>query len=242
MYKRVTKRERKKRDEEKRGITAEMKELIGMGDTDSDESSESSESEQETEHTIPSGPHSRKRKRYEDEDDNSEDGSSVLEKENDGMASLESTDEQDGDDGPLSGLSVKEALKLPVQDGNCVICPGKVFKNPFMENTHIESAHHKRRLKRFRALVETLVPDIYSGSASMLVHRMDKEKLEKESQQASNGQSNRAKKREKYEKQKEKRKVRRLKKKNAADSTEKATKVTAQPRKKKKRDNTSAKS
>ncbi|KAG8833713.1 hypothetical protein FRC17_010176 [Serendipita sp. 399] len=244
MYKRVTKREKKKRDEEKRGITTEMKLMIGMGDTDSDESLESTESEGEKEQPeLYIG--KRKRTGEDDTDENSDDVGSILSNETklqeEAAESMGSADGQDTEDIPLFNISVEEALAAPIQDGSCVICPGKVFKTLLTETTHRESAHHKRRLKRFQALAERLVsksPGIYSNPAAILVRQMEEEQQEraKQSRQFPGGQSNRAKKKEAYAKKKEKRKLRWLRKKaTAAASGEKPEQVTDQPRKKRKK-------
>jgi hypothetical protein len=118
MFKRVVKRVKRMEKEAELGITEEMKEIIGLQDTDSDES----QSDSDEDATIPVNL-SRKRKR-------DEDGDSTAEAEN----------ENEPEEDLLAVVSVRDALKAPIRDTNCIVCPGKIIKHSKMEQVHLDSA------------------------------------------------------------------------------------------------------
>ncbi len=119
MFKRVVKRAKRKEEEAELGITEEMKEIMGLQDTDSDESQSDSEEE-----TTVTANLSRKRKRDEDQD-----------------STVEEIGEQPEED-QLEAISVRDALEAPVKDTRCIICPGKTIKHSKMEQVHLDSAVH----------------------------------------------------------------------------------------------------
>jgi hypothetical protein len=117
MFKRVEKRRRKKEEEEKLGLDDDMKEVLGMQDTDSDESDSDSDSESEREFDA------------------------GVEKASEGSEGSE----EEGADGESSTpeLSVEDALEDPVylvslelDTKACIVCPGKVLKHPKMIEVH----------------------------------------------------------------------------------------------------------
>jgi len=127
MFKRVTKRVKRREDAEKLGVTDEMREAMGMEDTDSDESDsdeEGSSDDNQSKQVIAGS----KRKR--DDDDDEEDEGSEDEEE--------AIEEEETD--VLSSMTVKEALKSPLEDTSCILCPGKAIKNAQMEQVHLQSA------------------------------------------------------------------------------------------------------
>lgn len=138
MLKRVEKRIRKKEKEAELGLDGDMKEMLGMNDTDSDESSASSDSEDSAgeEERGPPAP--------EDEDvsDAEEDVDEDVEEEEDGEESEEDEDEED--EGP--SMNVSEALRDPLylistepEVKGCILCPGKLLKNTTMIEVHLQS-------------------------------------------------------------------------------------------------------
>lgn len=137
MFKRVQKRVAKREREEELGITAEVKEVMGLNDTDSDESQSDSDADDSNDEDISENDpdsdaglvaNSRKRKRaFEDEDGDEE--------------ANESSEDGDGDDD--QSITVSQALENPLHPTSrfkaCVICPGKLLKNEPMEQTHLSS-------------------------------------------------------------------------------------------------------
>lgn len=162
MFKRVARRIRKKEEEEELGLNEEMKEVLGMHDTDSEESDSESEDDGESDgsHDENSQEGSdadsadiapvagRKRRRGErDEgsgsDEGSEDGSG-------GEVSDENLepDEDENDSGNEAEIpiSITEASKDPIyaiprqpEVEGCAVCPGKLLKNPRMVSAHTQS-------------------------------------------------------------------------------------------------------
>jgi hypothetical protein len=120
MFKRVEKRRRKKVDEEELGLDEDMKEILGMHDTDSDESdSDSDESS--------AG----------DVEEEQEEG--ILDEDGFGEG-LESDQDEDEE---VHIITVQEALRDPVYLVSlqpdvkaCVVCPGKLLKGSKMVELH----------------------------------------------------------------------------------------------------------
>lgn len=162
MFKRIEKRIRKKEKEEELGLDADTKETLGIHDTDSDESASSSSSEEERDDEGASGA---------EEDEEAESGD-MDEAEDEEEEEAESSS---GDDEPH--MSVSEALQDPlyvIEDEHntqgCIVCPGKLLKNPVMIDVHLKSGvcihfnlllhvpvrnqpklqAHKRRFDRFK--------------------------------------------------------------------------------------------
>lgn len=123
MFKRVEKRRRKKEEEEELGLDDEMKEVLGMQDTDSDESnsdSDDSESEVDAEGEVRSeleGEDGEKSEQHDDESDTENPEISVL----------------DALDDPVYLVSLDPDVKA------CIVCPGKLLKNAKMIEIHIIS-------------------------------------------------------------------------------------------------------
>lgn len=113
MFKRVEKRRRKEEDEDALGLNEEMKEIMGLQDTDSEESDSGSEGSGDNEDEI----------REEDEEDevNSED------EELPPITIAEALVEP-----------VFIAALEPTQYA-CVVCPGRVLKGSEMRQAHISS-------------------------------------------------------------------------------------------------------
>ncbi|KIM27546.1 hypothetical protein M408DRAFT_24477 [Serendipita vermifera MAFF 305830] len=191
MFKRVAKRAKRREEAEKSGA---INDQLGIQDTDSDESDSDQESKQSSdEGPVKHQPLSKKRKRAELEEQTSDE-----DEESDAEEDLAA----------LSSMTVKEALKSPLEDSSCILCPGKQMKNPHMEQIHLQSGHHKRRLKRFEALVERLssqFEDVYADQAALVVRLLEKPAIN-DSTTPPAKESNRARKRRKTEEQKEKRK------------------------------------
>lgn len=131
MFKRVQKRLRKREREEELGIDGDMKEVLGLQDTDSDESDSSSEEEE--------GSDVEAQDAADDEEDSQDDGSVILEEE--GYAEVLDTESDDNED--LPEISVIEAVKNPVYIVSiqpkveaCILCPGKLLKNQKMSEVH----------------------------------------------------------------------------------------------------------
>lgn len=136
MFKRVEKRIRKKEKEEELGLDGDMKEMLGMHDTDSDESESSSDEDQdvaeneddsEMEEDEEEGDEGGEEDASEDEDEDEDEGASASEE----------------DEAPLT---LSEALKDPLytieeepEVKGCIVCPGKLLKNPVMIDVHLQS-------------------------------------------------------------------------------------------------------
>jgi len=117
MFKRVEKRRRKKEEEEELGLDDDMKDVLGMQDTDSDESDSDSDSESLSDAGAEIGDEAAQRSDGDDED--------VEER----VVNIK--------------LSVGDALEDPVHlvsleldTKGCIVCPGKVLKNPKMIEVH----------------------------------------------------------------------------------------------------------
>ena len=128
MFKRVEKRRRKKEEEEELGLDEDMKEVLGMQDTDSDESNSDSDDSDESDAEI----------------EGANDGSEI-----EGGEEGEEEDESDGDDQSEAEnpeISVQDALEDPIYlvslDPDvkaCIVCPGKLLKNKKMIDVHMTS-------------------------------------------------------------------------------------------------------
>lgn len=137
MLKRVEKRRRKREEEEMLGIDEEMKEIMGMHDTDSEESDSESESEGESGSEAGSDAGG-----SEGGFDFGDEGSDAF------MDDEEVIDEQEDDRGSESEeedpeVSVAEALNDPVYIVSlepdvraCIVCPGKLLKGSTMVDLH----------------------------------------------------------------------------------------------------------
>ncbi|KAI0951184.1 hypothetical protein AcW1_008295 [Taiwanofungus camphoratus] len=155
MYKRVENKRKKQEKEEELGLDAEMKEVLGLHDTDSDESSSSgddSSGEEGQDEFLPG---------MIDKGDEGEDEDEAEEEE-------ETEDDGDSEDDDVeSPMSVPEALNNPLYTVSlepdvkaCIVCPGKLLKNTIMAEVHQASQAHIRRYTRFTQKASKAGPDI----------------------------------------------------------------------------------
>ncbi|KAI0359995.1 hypothetical protein OH77DRAFT_888741 [Trametes cingulata] len=172
MFKRVAKRIRKKEREEELGLDGDMKEMLGMNDVDSD--SDSSDSDSDDGDSDEEGP-TRTRaaargdegedededagNEEEDKEDDMDEDEDASEADIDGMEELEGEDEseEEEDDEGEAPMTVSEALQNPLylvslepEVKQCIVCPGKLIKNPIMADVHLKSNAHTRRFARVR--------------------------------------------------------------------------------------------
>lgn len=119
MFKRVTKRAKRREQAEKLGVADNMS---GMEDTDSAES-DSEEGFSDEGQSGDAAGHKRNLEGHQDLD-------------LDGGIDEEASDE---DTAGLSSMTVKEALKCSIEDTSCILCPGKNLKNAQMEHVHLQS-------------------------------------------------------------------------------------------------------
>ncbi|KAG6333023.1 hypothetical protein ID866_6067 [Astraeus odoratus] len=150
MFKRVEKRRRKRKEEEKLGLDEGMKEIMGLNDTDSDETNSESESEVGSQ---------------ESDDIESGDGEQT-EGDEDDREHGDEDDREHGDEDEEPPISVEEALKDPVYlisidptIHGCILCKGKTIKNAGMATVHRDSIAHKRRYERFKILASKAAED-----------------------------------------------------------------------------------
>jgi len=134
MFKRVDKRRRKKEEEEKLGLDEEVKEILGIHDTDSEESDSDSDSDDG------------------EEDEEEEEEESVADDEEMNFGEEDEDDEEEED----PSITVSQALKDPLYVVSvlpdikaCIVCPGKLLKSIRMVQLHRTSNAHIRRFKRF---------------------------------------------------------------------------------------------
>ncbi|KAK0204819.1 hypothetical protein DFS33DRAFT_698842 [Desarmillaria ectypa] len=123
MFKRVDRRLKRKAEDEALGIDGELKQALGIPDTDSDESDSSSDSsgdEAQAEEVVEGD--------TEDEDDDAEVRMTVAQ-------------------------VLENPLYNSLQDIDmtaCFVCPAKLFKGPSMIQIHLQSKHHTRRFSKFK--------------------------------------------------------------------------------------------
>ncbi|KAG6862520.1 hypothetical protein C0995_000068 [Termitomyces sp. Mi166 len=170
MFKRVEKRRRMKEEEEELGLDEDMKQVLGMNDTDSEESATDS-----------------------DDSDSDGTGGSGDERDQDLDEEDRGLDQVGGDEGleELPMITIQEALRDPVYIislepslKGCIVCPGKTLKGTKMA--------HRRRAKQFAALASGV--DSRSNAWDLLIQQETK-KNETQPPDTS-GTSKRAQKRE----------------------------------------------
>lgn len=129
MFKRVEKRRLKKQEEEELGLDEDMKDVLGMHDTDSDESDTDSDD-------TSSGEHSE----GEDGEEEQEEFGSDAE----GSQEEDARSESDAEEEPV--ITIREALRDPVYVVSlqpivkaCIVCPGKLLKGVQMIDLHRKS-------------------------------------------------------------------------------------------------------
>ncbi|KAF5382144.1 hypothetical protein D9615_004420 [Tricholomella constricta] len=144
MFKRVEKRRRKREEEEELGLDEDMKEVLGMHDTDSEESASDSDDSS-------------------DGEQGSDDNGGTPEGGAFGEEDLEDFEEEsDVEEAEQPVITIREALRDPVYLISlepvvkaCIVCPGKLLKGAKMVDLHRTSnacTAHERRLKLFKAL------------------------------------------------------------------------------------------
>ncbi|KAF6759903.1 hypothetical protein DFP72DRAFT_120197 [Ephemerocybe angulata] len=155
MFKRVEKRRRRAEEEEELGIDEEMKQVLGIQDTDSEESDSDSDD----------GGSSGNGEEEHDEDEDV-DFPELHFAGSDAEADDDMEDEDEDEDLPRSNanglpsflvkLSIAQALKEPIipapEDPNlnfCIFCPQKTLRSETMVQVHRSSNAHKRRLNQF---------------------------------------------------------------------------------------------
>ncbi|PPQ95738.1 hypothetical protein CVT26_015864 [Gymnopilus dilepis] len=157
MFKRVEKRRRKKQEEEELGLDEDMKEVLGIQETDSEESASDTDSDSEGEDGFALG-----------EEDEELEGADLGAEEEAG--SEEEDDEQGEDEDP--NISVGQALDEPIyvvsvlpDIRSCIVCPGKLLKSAKMA--------HERRFKLLKRLSQDCDRD---ESAWEVIRRHDEER------------------------------------------------------------------
>jgi hypothetical protein len=132
MFKRVNKRIKRKEEEEKLGIDEEMKEVMGLQDTDSSES-DTADSDSDSD------------KENDEEERGSSDEDNLREQASDDALDLEDGVDEESED-TEDGVTVSTALQNPIRYESassdialCALCPGKVFKNASMVKIHESS-------------------------------------------------------------------------------------------------------
>ncbi|KAF8843723.1 hypothetical protein BDN67DRAFT_963897 [Paxillus ammoniavirescens] len=143
MFKRVDRKRKKREEEEDLGLDEDMKEIMGLHDTDSDESDSDSDSEGDSEDSSPDGVNA---------DGGMEMGMVGGDKDDEMTSEEEGIDEE-------PPMSVAEALKNPVYlisldptVHGCMLCRGKLIKSAGMAAAHKNAIAHKRRFERFKVL------------------------------------------------------------------------------------------
>lgn len=160
MFKRVAKRIRKKEREEELGLDGDMKEMLGMNDIDSDDSDSDSDSSSGSEDGSEDERPARTREGAQDgesededegeEDEDAEDVEDGVDDEDAEMSGLDGfdddEDESDEEEDGEPPMSVSEALQNPLylvsldpEMKECIVCPGKLIKNPTMAAVHLKS-------------------------------------------------------------------------------------------------------
>lgn len=136
MFKRVEKRRRKQEEEEELGLTGEMKEVLGMHDTDSDESDSGSDNSSDSGDSDGDG-------EVVPVISDAEEDRVVPEEENEGE---EESEDEPSQAYPIPRMSVTETIQDPVyiisRDPDvmaCALCPGKLLKNTVMAEIHKSS-------------------------------------------------------------------------------------------------------
>ncbi|KAH9949966.1 hypothetical protein B0H21DRAFT_819664 [Amylocystis lapponica] len=222
MFKRIEKRRRRQEEEEKLGLDGDMKELLGMHDTDSDESDSFKDSDEGQEGSDADV--------QDDEDD-------------DGEVDSHSEDGEEGEDtGPP--MSIAASLKDPIYSVSleseakaCIACPGKLLKHATMAEVHKESQAHIRRYTRYIELAKKADPDDdvrdivrAQNFAPRQAKEQQREDLSKRAQKRKEKQANIKAKREKQKAMKAKAKAR----KEAKIPVERAASGSPRPQKKRK--------
>ncbi|KAK7050836.1 hypothetical protein VNI00_004947 [Paramarasmius palmivorus] len=172
MFKRVDRKRKRKAEEEALGLDEEMKEILGMQDTDSDESDNSaSEVDDEGDSDSEAG----------DDEEINEEEDEIEDAEEDEESEPEDEEEY------RPTIPLHKAVSSPLYEildaTACLVCPGKVLKTPDLEDTHKKSKAcmiwfvsqfaHLRRFKRFTALAKDADQDANAWDIVDLMARED---------------------------------------------------------------------
>lgn len=128
MFKRVEKKRKKREEEEELGLDEDMKEILGINETDSEESDSDSDDQSS----------SSERGEEENEEGDIDPEDDEEESEEDGV--------EDDDEAEQPFISVQEALRDPLflvsiqpDIKACVVCPGRRLKGSQMTDVHKKS-------------------------------------------------------------------------------------------------------
>ncbi|KAJ7364357.1 hypothetical protein DFH08DRAFT_930319 [Mycena albidolilacea] len=159
MFKRVDKRRKRQEEEEELGLDEDMKEVLGLNDTDSDESDSDDNSESESE---------------------ADDGADEVEGEEGDEEDDEDSSDEEGEEEPP--ISVEEALRDPVYVVSiepdvkaCITCPGKLLKNAEILRLHRASKAHDRRWRQFRDFAKSSNAPPSSNAWDVLKQRAEEQ-------------------------------------------------------------------
>lgn len=150
MFKRVSKRIKRQEEEEALGLDSEMKEVLGMHDTDSDESesdSEGSESDPESSASSVDGSDEEQDGNDTEATKDSDAEPRTSRKRKLALASDDEDEEDISEDDLEPSISLEQALQDPIYLADidldshaCTICPGKALKNQTMIEVHRKSS------------------------------------------------------------------------------------------------------
>ncbi|KAI0346163.1 hypothetical protein BDW22DRAFT_1352177 [Trametopsis cervina] len=177
MFKRVQKRVQKRQREEELGLDGDMKEVLGLQDTDSDESDSSSDEDGTDAESLDGDDASGEA--GENSVELPADTDEVADEDDDEQEVEESEESEDEDADKIPPMSVTEAVKdsvyiisLDPRVEACILCPGKLLKNRTMSEVHKASKAHNRRFTRFVELVADAGPE---ADVRKLIRTMNKE-------------------------------------------------------------------
>ncbi|EKM78076.1 hypothetical protein AGABI1DRAFT_114901, partial [Agaricus bisporus var. burnettii JB137-S8] len=148
MFKRLERRLKRKEREDELGLDEDMKEVLGLNDTDSDESESDVESDSHG-GDIPDA----------ESDDDEADAEEEMDLDEEHYDSDSEGDQGSDERDERALITVAEALTNPIflvsldpTVNECIVCPGKQLKGQKMVETHKISNAHERRFKQFKNL------------------------------------------------------------------------------------------
>ncbi|KAI0267753.1 hypothetical protein BC834DRAFT_57597 [Gloeopeniophorella convolvens] len=174
MFKRVDRRRKRKEEEETLGLDEEMKDVLGLQDTDSSESesdassssSASSSSASARGRKTQAARSTKKRKRRDavssaNKDEDNDSDASNDEDEDEGE-DAQTADDAESDFSVTIASALREPVRLIIAEPEawiCAICPNKTLKHSVMVKVHEGSRFHQRRFKRIQELAMGVDPD-----------------------------------------------------------------------------------
>jgi hypothetical protein len=143
MFKRIEKKIKKKQEEEELGLDEDMKDVLGLNDTDSDESSDSESDEDGSDSANENDDDDVEMGNRGDYVNSGDEGASVEEDESEDEA--EDGSDDDEEDG-YPNITIAQALLDPLyvpsksqpESKSCVACPHKVLRAP-QQPSHLAS-------------------------------------------------------------------------------------------------------